>query len=42
MERDGLHLLFAMPKIQWDSNPTAPTAIRLWDTLTFNIGNKRK
>ena len=25
----------AVPKIQWDSNPTAPTAIRLWETFTF-------
>ena len=24
-----------MPKIKWDSNPTAPKAIRLWETFTF-------
>ena len=28
-ERDGLCLSSAVPKIQWDSNPTALTAIRL-------------
>ena len=27
--RDGLRLSFAVPMIQWDSNPTAPTAVRL-------------
>ena len=39
-ERDGLRLYFAVPMIQWDSNPTAPTAIRLWEifTLTFRWG----
>ena len=33
-------LSFAVPMIQWDSNPTAPTAIRLWEifTLTFSWG----
>ena len=36
-EPDGLRISFAVPMIQWDSNPTAPTAIRLWETfiLTF-------
>ena len=24
----------AVHMIQWDSNPTAPTAIRLWETFT--------
>ena len=28
-ERDGLLLSLPVPNIQWDSNPTAPTAIRL-------------
>ena len=31
-ERDGLRLSFAVPMIQWDSNPTAHTAFRLWKT----------
>ena len=34
-EKDVLYLSSAVPKIQWDSNPTAPTAIRLWDTYSF-------
>ena len=34
-EREGLNLSSAVPKIQWDSNPTALTAIRLWETFTF-------
>ena len=34
-EKDGLCLSFAVPKIQWDSNPTAPMAISLWETFTF-------
>ena len=34
-EKDGLHLSFAMPKMQWDSNPTASMAIMLWETFTF-------
>ena len=28
-EMDELHLPSAVPKIQWDSNPTAPMAIRV-------------
>ena len=35
MEGDWLHLSFAVPKVQWDSNPTVPTAIRLWETFFF-------
>ena len=35
--QDGLRLSFAMPMIQWDSNPTAPTAFRLWDTFTLTL-----
>ena len=37
---DRLRLSFAVPKIQWDSNPTASTAIRRWETfiLTFRWG----
>ena len=34
-EKDGLRLSSAVPKIQWDSTPTAPTAIRLWETFAF-------
>ena len=34
-ERNGLHFSSAVPKIQWDSNPTASMAIRLWETFTF-------
>lgn len=34
-ERDGLNILYAMPKIQWTSNPTAPTAIRIKETFNF-------
>ena len=26
-----------MPKIQWDSNPHCPYAIKLWDTFTFTF-----
>ena len=29
---------FAVPTIQCDSNPTAPTAIRLWKTFTLTFG----
>ena len=36
-ERDVLCLYFAVPMIQWDSNPTAPTAIRLWETFTLTL-----
>ena len=36
-ERDGLRLSFAMPMIQWDSNPTVLAAIRLWETFTFTL-----
>ena len=25
----------AVPKVQWNSNPTAPTANRLWETFSF-------
>ena len=35
--RDGLRLAFVVPMIQWDSNPTAPTAIRLWETFTLTF-----
>ena len=35
---DRLRLSFAVPMIQWDSNPSAPMAIRLWETLTFRWG----
>ena len=31
----GSAFLSAVPKIQWDSNTHAPTAIRLWETFTF-------
>ena len=34
-ERDGFCLLSAVSKIQCDSDPTAPTAVRLWKTFTF-------
>ena len=34
-ERDGLRLSSAVSKIQWDSNPDCPTAIRLWETFTL-------
>ena len=37
-EQDRLRLSFAMPMMQWDSNPTAPTAIRLWETFTLTLG----
>ena len=36
-ERDGLCLSFAVPMIQWDCNPTAPTTIRLWETFTLTF-----
>ena len=36
-ERDGLRLSFAVPMIQRNSNPTAPTAIRLWETFTLTF-----
>ena len=36
-ERDGLRLSFAVPMIQLDSNPTAPTHIRLWETFTLTF-----
>ena len=32
-----LCLYFAMPMVQWDSNPTAPAAIRLWETFTLTL-----
>ena len=32
-----LRLSLAVPMIQWDSNPTAPTAIRLWETFTLTV-----
>ena len=35
---DRLCLSFAVPMIQWDSNPTVPTAIRLWEVFTFRWG----
>ena len=38
-ERDGLRLSSAVHKIQWDSNPTAPMTIRLWETFTFTFYN---
>ena len=36
-ERDVLCLYFAVPMVQWDSKPTAPTAIRLWETFTLTL-----
>ena len=36
-ERDVFCLYFAVPMVQWDSNPTAPTAIRLWETFTLTL-----
>ena len=36
-ERDWLRLSLAVPLIQWDSNPTALTAIRLWETFTLTL-----
>ena len=39
-ERDGLRLSSAVSKIEWDSNPHCPTAIRLWETFTFLIIKK--
>ena len=33
--RDWLRLSFAVSKIQWDSDPAAPTSTRLRDTFTF-------
>ena len=36
-ELDVLCLYFAVPMVQWDSNPTAPTAIRLWETFTLTL-----
>ena len=36
-ERDRLRLSLVVPMIQWDSNPTAPTAIRLWETFTLTL-----
>ena len=36
-ERDGPRLSFAVPMIQWDSNATATTAIRLWETFTLTF-----
>ena len=36
-KRDGLRLSFAVPMIQWDSNPAAPTAIGLWETFTLTL-----
>ena len=41
-ERDGLRLSSAVPKIQWDSNPHFPMAIRLWETFTPFIVPRRK
>ena len=37
-EKRGIGLCFssAVPKIQWDSNPTAPTAISLFKSLSQN------
>ena len=34
-DRDGLRLSYAVFKIRWASNPTASTAIRLWETFAF-------
>ena len=36
-KRDGLRLSFAGPIIQWDSNPSDPTAVRLWKTFTLTF-----
>ena len=36
-ERDWLRLSLAVPMIQWDSNSTAHTAIRLWKTFTLTL-----
>ena len=36
-ERDWLRLSLAVPMIQWDSNSTAPMAIRLWETFTITL-----
>ena len=36
-ERHWLRLSLAVPMIQLDSNPTAPTAIRLWETFTLTL-----
>ena len=36
-EREWLRLSLAVPMIQWDSNPTTPTAIRLWETYTSTL-----
>ena len=40
-ERYGLRCSFAAPKILWDSNPTLPAVIRLWETFTFYEANER-
>ena len=39
-ERDRFRLSSAVPKIQLDSNPTAPTAIRQWETFSSVILTK--
>ena len=39
-EKDGLHLSFAVPTIQWDFNPTALMSFRLWEIFTFHICGK--
>ena len=36
-ERDVLCLSLAVPMVQWDSNPTAPTDIRLWVTFILTL-----
>ena len=36
-ERAGLRLSSAVPKIQWDSNTTAPTTNRLWKTFIYDF-----
>ena len=42
MERDGLHLPSAVPKINSTLTPTASMAIRLWETFTPFLGTVRQ
>ena len=39
-ERDGLHLSYAIPKIQWASSPHFPMASRLWKLLPLLLSFK--
>ena len=34
---DGLLLSYAVSKVQWASNPTGPTATRLWKSFTCTL-----